>query len=275
EPESEPEPVDDDAAVEGLFARLRADRAEKVAHAEAVLAAPAPDVADEVEAAPEPQAAPVPDEATPDLAVLAARDERLAADERALVRALKRSLADEQNEVLDALRRLRGAPTVATLLPDRAAHDARFESVLAGGVATAAAAGGDVAGGDGGRADEVATELGRSVATDLRARVERAVEEASGDVETLAEAISSAYREWKTARAEPLARDAITAGFAAGMYAASSGTLRWVVDPAEGGCPDCDDNVLAGATAKGATYPTGQLHPPAHAGCRCVVVTAS
>lgn len=121
----------------------------------------------------------------------------------------------------------------------------------------------------------MAADLARTVAGDLRARVERAIEEAGGDVETLAEAISSAYRGWKTARTEPLARDAITAGFAAGLYAATGGPLRWVVDPAEGGCPDCDDNALAGSTAKGSAFPTGQLHPPAHAGCRCIVVTAT
>ena len=31
---------------------------------------------------------------------------------------------------------------------------------------------------------------------------------------------------------------------------------------------------LAGPTVKGEAYPTGQLHPPAHAGCRCLLVVA-
>jgi DivIVA domain-containing protein len=282
EPEREAEGEADEGAVDGLFARLRADRAGKVQRAEAVLSRPAEGDGlsrpAEGESAPEP----VPEQQPigepvllePDRAVLAARDDALVGDEKALVRSLKRALADEQNEVLDRLRRLKGAPTAVALLPDRAVHEARYDAVLGSGVAAAASAGGSAAGGKGGAAAPVAAELGRSLAVDLRTRVERAVEEAGGDVETLAEAISSAYREWKTARVEPLARDAITAGFAAGTYAASSGTLRWVVDPAEGGCPDCDDNVLAGPTAKGSAFPTGQLHPPAHAGCRCVVVSA-
>ena len=46
--------------------------------------------------------------------------------------------------------------------------------------------------------------------------------------------------------------------------------LRWVpADP--GRCPDCDDNALE-PTLKGATFPTGQQHPPAHPGCRCLLV---
>ena len=56
------------------------------------------------------------------------------------------------------------------------------------------------------------------------------------------------------------------------LTAAPNGTtFRWVFgDP--GPCPDCDDNSLAGPTAKGEPYPTGQHHPPAHAGCGCLLV---
>jgi hypothetical protein len=255
EPERAPEPVD------GLFARLRADRAEKVANAEAVLAAtveePAPTEVDDD------------DEVEPDLGVLAARDASVADAERALLRSLKRALADEQNEVLDALRRLKGRPSVDALLPDVAVHDARYGTVLGTGTTAAATAGGDE-----GAGGAVADALGRALAGDLRVRIDRSIDDAGGDVETLAEAISSTYREWKTARAEGIARDAITAGYAAGTYAAASGDLRWIVDPAEGGCPDCDDNALAGPTPKGKPFPTGQAHPPAHAGCRCLAVPA-
>jgi hypothetical protein len=215
------------------------------------------------------------DELSPDLAVLAARDTAVADAERSVLRSLKRALADEQNEVLDALRRLRGAPALAALLPDVAVHDARYDAVLGSGASRAALAGGELAGGDGGTAARVTADIGRAIAADLRSRVERSIDEASGDVDTLAEAISATYREWKTARAETLAREVITAAFASGTYTAVTGELRWVVDPAEGGCPDCEDNVLAGATPKGTAFPTGQLHPPAHAGCRCAVVPVS
>jgi len=45
-----------------------------------------------------------------------------------------------------------------------------------------------------------------------------------------------------------------------------------VAEDVDGPCPDCDDNTLAGELPKGEEFPTGQLHPPAHAGCRCLLV---
>jgi hypothetical protein len=47
--------------------------------------------------------------------------------------------------------------------------------------------------------------------------------------------------------------------------------VRWVVDDIDGPCPDCDDNALAGPTPLGQPFPTGQVAPPAHPGCRCVL----
>jgi len=38
-----------------------------------------------------------------------------------------------------------------------------------------------------------------------------------------------------------------------------------------GRCPDADDNALE-PTVKGQRFPTGQAYPPAHPGCRCLVV---
>ncbi|HMC69781.1 MAG TPA: hypothetical protein VKJ07_11560, partial [Mycobacteriales bacterium] len=111
---------------------------------------------------------------------------------------------------------------------------------------------------------------------DLRMRLERAVDADGSDREALVESVSSAYREWKTSRAEPIARHHLAAAYALGIYAAVPGErLRWVVDVAEGSCPDCDDNALAGPTPKGDAFPTGQPHPPAHVGCRCLVLPAS
>ena len=79
--------------------------------------------------------------------------------------------------------------------------------------------------GGGGDAGTVTTEIGRSLATDLRTRVARSIDDAAGDVETLAEAISATYREWKTSRAEPLARDVITAAFAVRNLSVISATV--------------------------------------------------
>ncbi len=72
---------------------------------------------------------------------------------------------------------------------------------------------------------------------------------------------------------ERLSRHYAMAAFARGAYDAygEGATLRWVVDD-ETPCPDCDDNELAGAVSKGEAYPTGQPHPPAHPGCRCLLL---
>ena len=51
-----------------------------------------------------------------------------------------------------------------------------------------------------------------------------------------------------------------------------SGTpVCWMVDPNGPACADAEDNALAGATPLGTEFPTGNLHPTAHAGCRCLV----
>jgi hypothetical protein len=123
---------------------------------------------------------------------------------------------------------------------------------------------------------QLAGILGTELAEDLRARLERALDASGSDDEALVDAVSATYREWKTSRGEPFARHHLAAAYALGAFAASAtDELQWVVDVAEGGCPDCDDNALAGPTRRGEAYPTGQIHPPAHAGCRCLVLPAS
>ncbi len=294
--EPEPEPVPEASAfgheeeghdkqsgqrdVEGLFARLRAERAATVAQAEAVLAAaPATlgtsdPVASTNGTAPEsadPADAPA---LTPrDEDVLQVRDAELEAVERSLAKALKRALVDEQNEVLDVLRRKGGGVPLVELLPGPSDHTARYLAVV-GPELRAGAAQGAGPGHEPPAVDDLAVGLAAAVADDLRVRLQRTLEGAEGDVAPLVDGISSAYREWKTTRAEPLARHHASAAHSRGRFsAAPQGKLRWVVDAEEGPCPDCDDNALAGAIVRGDVFPTGQQHPPAHVGCRCTIVT--
>src|SRR5207302_1344193 len=140
------------APVEDLFARLRADRAAAVVHAEAVLAeVDTVDTVDvDVAAEPEPEAEP---DATPDVAAAAAdavfeaRDAVVEATERALTRALKRALADEQNEVLDTLRRAKKTPKLDELMPAAGEHVGRYAGVATARLAVGAEAGGASPGG--------------------------------------------------------------------------------------------------------------------------------
>jgi DivIVA domain-containing protein len=268
---------------EDLFARLRADRAAALEHAEAVLAEPDTAVAtDEPPAEESPAepierldpAAPVPDVVgSPADRAFEARDAALEPVERALVKALKRALADEQNEVLDTLRRAKRTPSLDDLMPGAGEHGERFAALASEHVAAGFEAGAASVGGSAPLDGDLAPHFGAEVADDLRSRVGRVLDATGSDDEALVEAISATYREWKTARTEPLVRHHLAAAYALGAFAASGeGPLRWLVDTAEGACPDCDDNALAGPTPKGERYPTGQPHPPAHNGCRCLVL---
>ena len=84
--------------------------------------------------------------------------------------------------------------------------------------------------------------------------------------------ISAKYREWRGGELERHLTDMLAAAYAHGSYdAAPSGSrLRWIPDE-PGRCPDCADNALE-PTVKGDTFPTGRPYPPAHPGCRCLVV---
>jgi hypothetical protein len=310
--------------VEELFARIRAAasspslQAHRVVPAEPASApvesadagtgAPADAGAGaEADAAPGPASA-VPIAETQDTAVSAApaqageifdeaarsrRDELLEPVEADLVRQLKRALQDEQNEVLDRLRRRRRA-TAADVLPDVPAQAERYQAAAIPSLAEAsrrgaafmsgvdAAAGGDPAPGD---AEQWGALLAEDLATPLRQRLEWAFGQEGGAEEegeaddgatTLADRLSAGYRQCKTEQLEPVAHHHAVAAFSRGALAASpDGTsLRWVVDD-DGPCPDCDDNALAGSLPKGEPYPTGQAHPPAHVGCRCLLVAAT
>jgi len=98
-----------------------------------------------------------------------------------------------------------------------------------------------------------------------------------GDEPALVELVGAAFREWKGARVERLAGDQAVFAFARAALAAVPGgtTLRWVVDDDGAECPDCDDNALAGPVPAGDDFPTGHRHPPAHAGCRCLLAPAN
>ncbi|MBA3304058.1 MAG: hypothetical protein H0U26_09330 [Acidimicrobiia bacterium] len=265
---------------------MRSDRAAAVAEAKVVLSngdadrdaggGPTPEPESGAPTAPaagEPESTEVDPAVSADEEALAERDAETEPIERALAKALKRALADEQNEVLDSLRRLRTAPSLDELLPSADAHRRRFVTAARSGLEQAGMLG--LGGGSGSGSappiDDVAESLAEDITVALRSRVATSVEEAEGDEAVLAQGVSASYREWKMTRVEPMARHAVVAAHARGRFAVVEGPLRWVVDDEQGACPDCDDNALAGPIDKGQVFPTGQPHPPAHPGCRCLV----
>jgi chemotaxis protein histidine kinase CheA len=278
----EPDEVGTPAGVSELFARIKADRAAAVARAHDVLAA---DEASPEQPATEPPAGHDAERekegqsATDDEVLLQRRDDAIEDVVSTLARRLKRALQDEQNEVLDRLRLHRGrAPS--DLIPTSDDQLARYRLASADLLQQAASAGAEfIAPGTTVTPDigDLADGLADSLVGPLRRRLEQGMRAGDGDDPTaLADSIGAAYREWKAQRIDRLAGDAAISAFSLGTSAAAPGArLRWVVDDDHGPCPDCDDNALAGSTQVGEAYPTGQRHPPAHAGCRCLLVPAT
>ena len=116
----------------------------------------------------------------------------------------------------------------------------------------------------------IANTLAHHVVIPLRRRLH----EALSSSDPMAE-VNAAFREWRGARIDRVVGDAALEAHAAAVVAlAGDGKVRWLAGGAGEPCPDCADNALEGPVSAGATFPTGQPFPPAHAGCRCGVVPA-
>ena len=289
------------ASVDDLFARLRAARAESVVeraqNAEADETDDSEDEADTdatvsltiiedlavFQASPE---APVIEEALDDT-LFGQRDASLTPIIVACARKLKRVLADEQNEILHALRRNEPVRTIDTMLPWQTEQAARYAASITAELEKAALMG--AASIDKGTTKEHRADINRVGATKaaiealtdtivvpLRERLERAVADAAGDNTELANTVRGLYREWKTQRIDEHLDDVARAAFGRGALAAVVPGTRvcWMVDPDGPACPDAEDNALAGEVPAGQPFPTGHTGAPAHEGCRCMLALA-
>lgn len=223
--------------------------------------------------------------------LLDARDELLVPVERQILRSLRRLASDEQNEVLDRLRRhKRGRPGVDDVIPGSDQMLEGFSSGILEDWGAAIEAGFTFWGRVGGRStspafqvpadtrDRLKAALGGFISVH-RAHLERAVaqaDEAGSDIEGLAQSIKSVYRDWRQSALAEIASDLAIGGFSHGeRSAAGPGTpWMWVVDNGGIPCADGEDNALAGAVLSDEAFPTGDFTPPAHTGCRCILVPA-
>ncbi|HUS60587.1 MAG TPA: hypothetical protein VMY34_00225, partial [Acidimicrobiales bacterium] len=206
----------------------------------------------------------------------AARAEAVAPIDKELRRRLKRALADEQNEVLDLLRRAK-PKGVDDLLPSVDDHAARWAEAAAGPLDDAATSGATSVGGATTDVPDLANDLAQSLTGPLRERIDRSFAASDGNLDDVADRVRALYREWKGQRLSEASEHFVTAAYARGVFHAIDpvATVHWVVDPSVGACPDCDDNVLAGAIPKGDDFPTGNACAPAHPGCHCLVLAQS
>lgn len=207
------------------------------------------------------------------------RDAQLAPLIAAGARNLKRVLADEQNDVLLALRGREPVRSIAAVLPATEQHLARYADAIASEVQHAARAG--ASGMADLEPDQIANAvvaaieaLAMAVVTPLRERLDRAVVAADGDNSELVTLTRTIYREWKTRRIDEHIDDVLLMAFGRGAFAAiAPGTpVCWAIDPNGPSCPDAEDNALAGAVSAGEKFPTEHVAAPAHEGCRCLLL---
>ena len=212
------------------------------------------------------------------------RDEVLEPIMVLITRKMKRVLADEENSMLTYLQGKKAVVALEKVLPAADEHLQMYVEALSEDVISAAMAG--------------AQSLSKSLKADLRKRVtrsavmqvvsrtmdestirplrekiQRAVEQSNGDKDEMSNLIRSVYREMKMQRVEQQVSDIARMAYSRGAYLVlDQGTqVCWMVDPNGPSCADAEDNSLAGSTDLGSEFPTGHVHPTAHAGCRCLI----
>ena len=195
---------------------------------------------------------------------------------------VKRRLQDEQNELLDALRRQKTKIDPDAAMPAVDEQLGGWAQLLGPVLDDTYAAGRTLGGGRTRPAPpRLVARTTELLVLPLRERVLASLEAVVRDgpydgpaewQRAITAAVGVRYREWRTQDLDPLLGDLVVVAFARGVFDATPDgmRLRWV--PAEiEQCPDADDNALE-PTVKGGPFPTGQSCPPAHPGCRCLVV---
>ena len=216
------------------------------------------------------------------------RDEMTAPLVKALARRMKRTLQDDQNDLLDRLRSAHFQWS-SEILPGDPEHLDSYATAALPHLMEAGQAGASFVGSEGTHRPltddmaKVAHQLAEAVTLPLRRRLlEGEGEHLSGaDEQVVAEHVGSAFREWKGERIERLAGDYVVAAFSLGSLAGAQRKknlqIEWIAAAATGDepCPDCEDNMLNGPQRPGGDFPTGHVHPPAHPGCRCVLAPSA
>jgi cell division septum initiation protein DivIVA len=261
-------------AVENLFARLReatVDKAASNAVSGGKVVEPRKSTK-KVEVVEETATVVVPVQPMHDAGAFAKRDEVLAPVVVAMSRKLKRVLADEENEVLEYLRGKKNALTVDAMVGEQEVHAKRYGDAVSEDIMAAAKGAAKSAK----VTDVIPTVdvlIGVQLVKPLRDRLAKAIEQNGTDRVAMAKALRGVYRQWKSQHIDEQVDDIACLSYSRGFFAGvKPGTqVCWMVDPNGPECPDAEDNSLAGSIALGKEFPTGNLHPLAHAGCRCLL----
>jgi hypothetical protein len=212
------------------------------------------------------------------------RDEVLEPIMLLITRKMKRVLADEENSMLTYLQGKKSVVALEKVLPSADEHLQMYVEALSEDLISAAMAGAQSLS-KSLKADlrkrvtrsavmqVVSRTMDESTVRPLREKIQRAVEQSNGDREEMSNLIRSVYREMKMQRVEQQVSDIVRMAYSRGAYLVlDQGTqVCWMVDPNGPSCADAEDNSLAGSTDLGSEFPTGHIHPTAHAGCRCLI----
>jgi len=212
------------------------------------------------------------------------RDEVLEPIMVLITRKMKRVLADEENSMLTYLQGKKSMVALEKVLPSADEHLQMYVKALTEDVISAAMAGAQSLS-KSLKADlrkrvtrsavmqVVSRSMDESTIRPLREKIQRAVEQSNGDKDEMSNLIRSVYREMKMQRVEQQVSDIARMAYSRGAYLVlDQGTkVCWMVDPNGPSCADAEDNSLAGSTDLGSEFPTGHIHPTAHAGCRCLI----
>ena len=194
----------------------------------------------------------------------------------ALLKRAKRRAQDDQNALLDSVRRHKGRPNSQQVLGEGDAARDAWAKIMRESIDRAYSAGRTAAGASAEPAsDEIAGEAAENVVAPLRERLSTAIDSGDdGDSGGLVERIGARYREWKNQSLDRSLAEVLAAAWTRGIYdAVPDDAVLWWVPFEEGRCSDCDDNALE-PTVKGKQFPTGQALPPAHPGCKCLLAPA-
>ena len=131
-----------------------------------------------------------------------------------LAKRAKRAAQDDQNALLDAVRRHKGRPTSAQVLAPESDVLAAWTEVLREATDEAYGAGRAAVGGESARADDaLVRDAAATIVLPVRERIAAAIDTGEdGDTGGLVERIGARFREWKNQSLEEALFDALTRG---------------------------------------------------------------
>lgn len=212
------------------------------------------------------------------------RDAALKTTITAMARKLKRTFADEQNDVLDHVNQKRSSLDIDAVMGALADHVARHGAPLGDDAMTAATEGAKSMKSARGSVKRVTSaavgeslnqSLEASLVAPMREAIAAAIAAGGKNRTAIADEIRRIYREWKS-RLDDVATDVACATHSKGAFMSLEPGTRvcWMVDPNGPACADAEDNSLAGFVTCGEPFPTGDEHPLGHPGCRCLLSPA-